>query len=80
MKVGTERSGLIATSLRSLIIVFVNKMDRENANFAEVNSQLRDRFGRQVTPISLPIGSAEQFSGYVDLVQMKAYVAEDGES
>ncbi|NLN19453.1 MAG: elongation factor G [Firmicutes bacterium] len=77
-EVGTEKVWAYCDQFEKPRIVFVNKMDRENANFAEVVSQLRDRFGQQVTPISLPIGSAEQFSGYVDLVQMKAYVAEDG--
>ncbi|MGI6082333.1 MAG: elongation factor G [Limnochordia bacterium] len=79
-EVGTEKVWAYCDQYEKPRVIFVNKMDRENANFAEVVSQLRDRFGQQITPISLPIGSAEEFSGYIDLVSMKAYVAGDGEA
>lgn len=78
-EVGTEKVWAYCNKYGRPRVIFVNKMDRENANFAEVLSQLQEHFGQEVTPISLPIGSAEQFSGYVDLVRMKAYVAQDDE-
>ena len=52
---------------------FINKMDRENANFDRTLEQLRQSFGLSVAPVTLPIGAEANFSGIVDLVTMKAY-------
>ncbi len=68
-----EQTGLAARA------VFINKMDRENANFSRVVDQLREHFDPKLVPIQLPIGEAESFSGIVDLVQMKAFL-KDGDS
>lgn len=54
-------------------LVFVNKMDRENADFYKVVEQLQKKFGRRCVPIQVPIGAATSFEGVVDLVGMKAY-------
>ena len=56
--------------------VFVNKMDRENADFYTAVDALRARFGEHAVPAVLPIGAGETFKGVVDLVSMKAYVGE----
>ncbi len=56
--------------------VFINKMDRENADFYTAVETLRARFGTHVVPAVLPIGAGETFKGVVDLVTMKAYVGE----
>jgi len=53
-------------------IAFINKMDRTGADFAAAVQSMRDRLGAKPIPIHLPIGSEEQFSGIVDLVEMKA--------
>lgn len=52
---------------------FINKLDRENANFQRTLSALRQTFGLNVAPVMLPIGSEATFSGVVDIVAMKAY-------
>jgi elongation factor G len=52
----------------------VNKMDRENANFERSLESIRESFGREATPVMLPIGSQKDFSGVIDLVRMKAHV------
>lgn len=57
-------------------VFFVNKMDRENANYYRVLDNLKNSFGSQVVPVMLPIGSEESFSGVVDLLQKKAYAYE----
>ncbi len=53
-------------------IAYVNKMDRNGANFLEVARQLHDMLGANPCPIQLPIGAEEKFKGVVDLIRMKA--------
>jgi elongation factor G len=53
-------------------IAFVNKMDRQGADFERVVSQIRDRLGSNPIPVQINIGSEEQFKGVVDLVRMRA--------
>lgn len=72
-EVGTEKVWGFCDRYKMPRVIFVNKMDRENANFDQVLSQLRQMFGNQVIPLYLPIGSAELFRGVVDVIKMKAY-------
>ncbi len=53
-------------------IVFVNKMDRQGADFLRVVEQIKKRLGANPVPIQLAIGSEDQFKGVIDLVYMKA--------
>jgi elongation factor G len=53
-------------------IVFVNKMDRQGADFPRVVEQIRERLGADPVPLQMAIGSEEQFRGVVDLVTMRA--------
>ncbi len=53
-------------------IVFVNKMDRPDADFIRVVEQIRNRLGANPVAVQLPIGVEENFQGVVDLIQMKA--------
>lgn len=54
-------------------ISFVNKMDRAGADFFAVIDQIRTRLGANPVPIQIPIGSEEEFSGIVDLINNKAF-------
>ncbi|NMA60982.1 MAG: GTP-binding protein, partial [Firmicutes bacterium] len=74
VEVGTEKGWGLLEEAGLPRTVFVNKMERENANFQKVVDELRDHFGPKLVPIQLPIGEAEAFSGIVDLVKMKAYL------
>ena len=58
-------------------IVFINKMDRENADFNKVIDQLKAKFDATFVPIQLPIGAQSDFEGVIDLVTMKAYIGPD---
>ncbi len=58
-------------------IVFVNKMDRVGANFLKVVNQIRDRLQGNAHPIQLPIGSEENLTGIIDIVEQKAYIYEN---
>ena len=58
-------------------IAFVNKMDRDGADFLNVVSQMNEMLKANAIPLQLPIGSAETFKGIVDLIEMKAIVYAD---
>jgi elongation factor G len=53
-------------------IAYINKMDRDGANFYEVVSQLKERLGANPVPLQIPIGASADFAGVVDLITMKA--------
>ena len=53
-------------------LAFVNKMDRQGANFFKVYEQMRARLHANPIPIQIPIGAEEKFEGVIDLVRMKA--------
>jgi len=57
-------------------IIFINRMDRERADFFKAVESVKSRI-QKVTPIFLPVGSEESFKGVVDLIAMKAYLFED---
>ncbi|MDD3364372.1 MAG: elongation factor G [Syntrophomonas sp.] len=59
-------------------IAYINKMDRENADFYKVLSQIKSTFPDNVVPLQLPIGAEDSFKGVVDLIKMKAYIFEPG--
>ena len=54
-------------------ICYVNKMDRAGANFYAVVNQIQDKLKANPLPIQLPIGAEDNFTGIVDLLEMKAY-------
>jgi elongation factor G len=58
-------------------IAFINKMDRTGANYFAAVQSMRDRLGANPVPIQIPIGSEDNFTGVVDLVDMQAVVYKD---
>jgi len=73
VEVGTESVWKYAEERALPRLIFINKMDRENADFYKVVEQLQSNFGRRCVPLQLPIGSHTSFQGVVDLVDMRAY-------
>jgi elongation factor G len=71
--VGTEKSWAYAKEYGLPKMFFVNRMDEENANFFEVLDQLINTFGKNVIAFQLPIIEGEKFTGFVDVINMKAY-------
>lgn len=59
-------------------LAFINKMDRENADFYKVLKEMQDNFSDNIVPVQLPIGAEDSFKGVVDLISMKALVSEPG--
>jgi len=53
-------------------VAFVNKMDRQGADFFRVMKQIRERLGGNPVPVVLPIGAEENFEGVIDLIRMQA--------
>jgi len=78
VEVGTEVVWAEADKQDLPRFVVINKMNRENANFDQTMEKLREVFDGNFVPLHLPIGSAEGFTGVVDLVRMKALVGPEG--
>jgi elongation factor G len=78
VEIGAETAWDHAKEQGLACVFFVNKMDRENADFGRTVESLVNRFGNRVLPIQLPIGSQDSFKGVVDLVKMKAITWADG--
>ena len=58
--------------------IFVNRIDRPDADFDVAMSALQDRFGNSLAPVTIPMGSGEAFKGIIDVVHMKARHLENG--
>ncbi len=58
-------------------LAFVNKMDRQGANFFKVVEQMATRLRANPVPIVVPIGAEEKFEGVVDLIKMRAIYWDD---
>lgn len=79
VEVGTEKVWQYADDFGLPRLVFMNKLDRENADFDGAMEQLQKHFGMNVVPVHLPIGKEESFKGVVDLVEERAlYFSDDG--
>lgn len=74
-EVGTELVWEYARVFQQPIIVVINKMDRENANFERTLEQMRESFpDYKFIPVMIPIGEQSDFKGVVNLVTEKAYL------
>lgn len=77
VEVGTEQAWRLANQYTLPRLIFVNKMNRENADFPRTLESLRATFGKQIAPIHFPIGSDKSFKGIVDLLSNTAMVYHD---
>ncbi len=59
-------------------IIFINKLDKEMADFDKILSELKEKFGTSITPLQLPIGKENDFCGIVDLIKMEEVRFESG--
>ncbi len=74
VEVGTEIAWRYAEVYQQPIIVTINKMDRENANFEQTLDDLRQNFpDYKFVPVMIPIGAQADFRGVINLLTMKAY-------
>jgi elongation factor G len=73
----TEKVWEYANEYKLPRIVFINRMDRERADFEKSIESITNRLGTKATPIFLPIGAEDSFKGVVDLIQKKALLFDD---
>ena len=73
----TETVWRQANECKVPVIIYVNKMDRDDAYFDKCVDSVRDRLRTKPLPLQMPIGMAETFKGVIDLLTMKAYIPED---
>ena len=70
--VGTERSWDLARGRNLPVAIVLNKMDRENASFERNVQEIQNVFGNQCVPFQLPIGEAQDFTGFVSVIDPPA--------
>ncbi|MFH1638714.1 MAG: GTP-binding protein, partial [Chloroflexota bacterium] len=74
VEVGTENVWGYSEKAKLPRIIFVNKMDRENADFIRTVDEIQKKFGTRCVPLQLPVGAHTSFEGIVDLMTMKSYL------
>ncbi len=77
LDVGFELAWEIAEQLGLAKCVFVNKLERDSADFDGLMETLHKRYGRKVVSTQIPIGHQATFSGVLDLLNMKVYKGKD---
>jgi elongation factor G len=70
----SETNWRLADNYNVARLGFVNKMDRQGANFLNVCKQVKEMLGSKAVPLQLPIGAEETFRGVIDLVMNKAII------
>ncbi len=80
VEVGTEKVYAATGDAGLPRMVLVNKMDRENANFARVLGEIKAGLAARPTVLLLPIGAAESFKGVIDIARKRAFLYEEARS
>ena len=70
----SETNWRLANNYNVPRIGFVNKMDRQGANFLKVSAQVKEMLGSHALPLQIPIGAEDDFQGVVDLINFKGIV------
>ncbi len=79
MGVQTERVAELVKKTNMPAMIVINGLDRENADFYARLAETQETLYKSATPLSLPIGSQADFQGVVDLIKMKAIMADGKE-
>jgi elongation factor G len=70
----SETNWRLANNYNVARIGFVNKMDRQGADFLKVVKQVKDMLGSNAVPLQLPIGAEDDFKGVVDLINFRGMI------
>jgi elongation factor G len=73
----SETNWRLADNYKVPRLGFVNKMDRQGADFFNVVNQVKTMLGSKAVPLQVPIGNEEHFKGVVDLITNKAIIWDD---
>ena len=73
VEVGAEKAWKYCNKINLPRAFFINKMDRENADFDKTLEQMKEKFGIGVVPIEYPIGKEDNFIGVVNIISQKAF-------
>ena len=76
LEVGTEIAWRYADEFNLPRFVVVNRLDRDNANFAKALASMEEFSETRLIKVQLPIGEKHDFKGVVDLIGMKAYLGD----
>ncbi|MFH1662665.1 MAG: elongation factor G [Chloroflexota bacterium] len=79
IEVGTEQAWEYSEDAGMARLIFINKMDRENANFNKTVEQIQSRFGNKCIPLQIPVGAHNDFKGIIDLLTLKCYIGDKAE-
>lgn len=74
VEVGTEKAWKYTEKIKLPRAFFVNKMDRENADFDKVYDELKEKFGMPVVAIQYPVGKESDFQGVINVVSRRARI------
>ena len=80
IEVGTGQMWRLAEERDLPRVVYVSKLDRENANFTGVVEALQERFGRHLVPVQLPIGAEASVSGVINVLDPDSDVPSEYEA
>lgn len=69
----TERVWALCEEQKLPVLFYVNKLDKELADYGAVVANLQEVFGRQAVPVYLPIGASKEFTGVLDLLTMRSW-------
>ena len=75
--VGTERAWKMCDAAQIPRMFVVNKMDRENANFAKNVADIQASFGRKCIPFQVPVGAANEFKGVISIIDPPSDIPEE---
>jgi elongation factor G len=78
VKTETQKIWRYASDFELPRLVFINKMDKENASFSRAVGDIEKAFETEAIPLQVPIGAGENFKGIVDLIKMKAFNFKNG--
>ncbi len=70
IEVGTEKAWKFTEKRDMPKIIFINKMDKENVNYVKIIKELKDQFGKKIAPFAIPIGDADEFKGFINVVDL----------
>lgn len=70
VEVGTEKAWRILEEKKLPRIIFINKMDKGYINYEKLLREMKEKFGKKIAPFCVPIGDKEEFTGFVNIVEL----------